>query len=198
MPRKDSGLLSDKNLKIQKFTRRDCFFLTFVRTENVITAMKEIKLDIRIRALSYNELSEEDRRLTDLAKEATRRSYSPYSGFSVGAAALLANGATVTGSNQENAAYPSGICAERTTLFYANSQYPDQAVKTLAIAARTVSGFIDTPIPPCGACRQVLLETEQRYHQPIRILLYGEKEIYQIDGVKDLLPLSFGGDFLSK
>ena len=160
--------------------------------------MKEIKLDIRIRALSYNELSEEDRRLTDLAKEATRRSYSPYSGFSVGAAALLANGATVTGSNQENAAYPSGICAERTTLFYANSQYPDQAVKSLAIAARTVSGFIDTPIPPCGACRQVLLETEQRYHQPIRILLYGEKEIYQIDGVKDSLPLSFGGDFLSK
>ncbi len=198
MPRKDSGLLSDKNLKIQKFTRRDCFFLTFVRRKCNITAMKEIKLDIQIRALSYNELSEEDRRLTDLAKEATRRSYSPYSGFSVGAAALLANGATVTGSNQENAAYPSGICAERTTLFYANSQYPDQAVKTLAIAARTVSGFIDTPIPPCGACRQVLLETEQRYHQPIRILLYGEKEIYQIDGVKDLLPLSFGGDFLSK
>ena len=135
--------------------------------------MKEIKLDIRIRALSYNELSEEDRRLTDLAKEATRRSYSPYSGFSVGAAALLANGATVTGSNQENAAYPSGICAERTTLFYANSQYPDQAVKTLAIAARTVSGFIDTPIPPCGACRQVLLATEQRSHPPIRIFLYG-------------------------
>lgn len=160
--------------------------------------MKELKIDIRIKILSYDELSEADRRLTDLAKEATWKSYSPYSRFAVGAAALLANGETVTGSNQENAAYPSGLCAERTTLFYANSQYPDQAVNTLAIAARTPSGFIDTPIPPCGACRQVLLETEQRYRQPIRILLYGETEIYQIDGVKDLLPLSFGGEFLSE
>src|SRR5699024_9590066 len=112
--------------------------------------------------------------------EATRRSYAPYSHFSVGAAALLANGVVVTGTNQENAAYPSGLCAERTTLFYANSQYPDQAVVTLAIAARTEKDFIDTPIPPCGACRQVILETEKRYKQPIRILLYGKKCIYEV------------------
>lgn len=82
------------------------------------------------------------------------------------------------------------------TLFYANSQYPDQPVQTLAIAARSESGYLDTPIPPCGACRQVLLETEQRYQQPMRILLYGENAIYEIDGTKDLLPLSFGGEFL--
>lgn len=102
----------------------------------------------------------------------------------------------VTGSNQENAAYPSGTCAERTTLFYANSQYPDQAVDTLAIAARSETGYLDSPIPPCGACRQVLLETEQRFHQPMRILLYSKNDIYVLEGTKDLLPLSFGGEYL--
>ena len=126
--------------------------------------MKEIKLEIRIYSLQYDELTPQDRELMDKAKEATSRSYAPYSKFSVGAAALLKNGVIVTGTNQENAAYPSGLCAERTTLFYANSQYPDQPVLTLAIAARSESGYLDTPIPPCGACRQVLLETEQRYH----------------------------------
>ena len=130
------------------------------------------------------------------ADEATARSYAPYSHFSVGAAALLANGVVVTGSNQENAAYPSGTCAERTTLFYANSQYPDQAVDTLAIAARSETGYLDSPIPPCGACRQVLLETEQRFHQPMRILLYSKNDIYVLEGTKDLLPLSFGGEYL--
>ena len=111
--------------------------------------------------------------------EATARSYAPYSHFSVGAAALLNNGTIVTGTNQENAAYPSGLCAERTTLFYANSQYPDPPVNTLAIAARTEKDFIETPIPPCGAC-QVILETEKRYGQPIRILLYGKECIYEV------------------
>ena len=158
--------------------------------------MKEIKLEIRIYSLQYDELTPQDRELMDKAKEATSRSYAPYSKFSVSAAALLKNGVIVTGTNQENAAYPSGLCAERTTLFYANSQYPDQPVLTLAIAARSESGYLDTPIPPCGACRQVLLETEQRYQQPMRILLYGEKAIYEIDGTKDLLPLSFCGEFL--
>ena len=153
------------------------------------TTMKEIKLEIHIRSCAYEELSEEERRLIDAAKEATARSYAPYSRFHVGAAALLANGIIVSGSNQENAAYPSGTCAERTTLFYANSQYPDQA-------ARNASGFLDSPIPPCGACRQVLLETEQRYGHPMHILLYSNQEIYCLSGVRDLLPLSFGGEFL--
>ena len=132
--------------------------------------MKDLTITSVIKVYEYDELNDTDRALLDDAIEATRRSYAPYSHFSVGAAALLANGVVVTGTNQENAAYPSGLCAERTTLFYANSQYPGQAVVTLAIAARTEKDFIDTPIPPCGACRQVILETEKRYKQPIRIL----------------------------
>lgn len=158
--------------------------------------MKEIKLEINIRSCAYEELSEEERRLINAAKEAATRSYAPYSRFHVGAAVLLASGIIVTGSNQENAAYPSGTCAERTTVFYANSQYPAQPIKVLAIAACDVSGFTKIPISPCGACRQVLLEAEQRYGCPMRILLYGTQEIYCLNGVKDLLPLSFGSEFL--
>ena len=155
--------------------------------------MKDLNIQTIIKVCQYDELSDQDKQLIDKAKEMTQHSYAPYSKFKVGAAALLANGAIVTGSNQENAAYPSGLCAERTTLFYANSQYPDQAVLTLAIAARTEQDFIDNPIPPCGACRQVRLETETRYKHPVRILLYGKKEIYLIKGIRDLLPLSFDG-----
>ena len=111
--------------------------------------MKDLTIKSIIKVCQYDELSDEDKKLIDQSIEATKRSYAPYSKFSVGAAALLDNGITVTGNNQENAAYPSGLCAERTTLFYANSQYPESAVKTLAIAARTERDFIDTPIPPC-------------------------------------------------
>ena len=155
--------------------------------------MKDLNITATIQVCRFDELNATDKSLLESAMEATQRSYAPYSNFSVGAAALLANGVIVTGSNQENAAYPSGLCAERTTLFYANSQYPDQSVLALAIAARTEKGFIDNPIPPCGACRQVILETEKRYSQPIRIILYGKKEIYIIEGIRDLLPLSFDG-----
>lgn len=154
--------------------------------------MKELNLHIGIRIYIYEELDAADRELIDAAREATHRSYAPYSHFSVGAAARLADNTVVCGSNQENAAYPSGLCAERTTLFYANSRYPDQAVTTLAIAARNERGeFLDDPIPPCGACRQVMLETEVRYRQSMRILLYGRKGIYEVEKVGDLLPLSF-------
>jgi cytidine deaminase len=109
--------------------------------------MKDLTITAIIKVYQYDELNEADRALMQTAMEATARSYSPYSHFSVGAAALLGNGTVVTGTNQENAAYPSGLCAERTTLFYANSQYPDQPVVTLAIAARTEKDFIDHPIP---------------------------------------------------
>lgn len=153
--------------------------------------MKDLTITSIIKVYTFDELNKTDHDLMTSAMEATTRSYAPYSKFSVGAAALLANGIVVTGTNQENAAYPSGLCAERTTLFYANSQYPDQPVLTLAIAARTEKDFIDLPIPPCGACRQVILETEKRYKQPIRILLYGKKEIYEVKSIGDLLPLSF-------
>ena len=154
--------------------------------------MKDLTITSVIKVYEYDELNDTDRALLDDAIEATRRSYAPYSHFSVGAAALLANGVVVTGTNQENAAYPSGLCAERTTLFYANSQYPDQAVETLAIAARNERGeFLEEPIPPCGACRQVMLETEKRFKRPMRILLSGEKGIYELRSVGALLPLSF-------
>lgn len=153
--------------------------------------MNELTITTVIKVYQQDELRGIGRLLMNAAIEATTRSYAPYSRFSVGAAALLYNGTVVTGTNQENAAYPSGLCAERTALFYANSQYPDQPVVMLAIAARTEKDFVDTPIPPCGACRQVILETEKRYKQPIRILLYGKECIYEIQSIGDLLPLSF-------
>ncbi|MBR5149490.1 MAG: cytidine deaminase [Bacteroidaceae bacterium] len=146
---------------------------------------------------TYAELSATDRQLIDAAKSATQRSYAPYSHFHVGAAALLADGTIVTGTNQENAAYPSGLCAERTTLFYAGSTHPNTAVVALAIAAYTDGAFTATPIAPCGACRQVMLETEQRHHHSIRTLLYGTEGIYIIEGgTRELLPLTFDASFL--
>lgn len=154
--------------------------------------MKELTLSLPLRLYSYDELTEEDRTLIDAARQATYRSYAPYSRFSVGAAARLADGTIVTGCNQENAASPSGLCAERTTLFHANAQYPDLAVDTLAVAARNEEGaFLSSPIPPCGACRQVMLETEKRFQHPMRILLYGTRIICEVEGVDKLLPLSF-------
>ena len=155
--------------------------------------MKELTITAVLNVYRFEELTEADRTLLQAAMDATKRSYAPYSKFSVGAAARLNNDVIVTGTNQENAAYPSGLCAERTTLFYANSQYPDEAVATLAVAARTERDFLDAPIPPCGACRQVILETEKRFNQPMRILLYGKEEVYEVKSIRDLLPLSFDG-----
>ena len=154
--------------------------------------MKEKRFEISYQIYAFDELDALDKRLTDAAKEATRRSYAPYSHFHVGAAALLENDVIVTGTNQENVAYPSGLCAERTTLFYANSQYPDMAIKALAIAACDENG---TPsaniISPCGACRQVMLETEKRSGKPMKILLCGSEEVYIVKGVTQLLPFAF-------
>ena len=153
--------------------------------------MKENKIEIPVKVYAYEELSEANRQLIDKAKEMTYHSYAPYSHFSVGAAALLANGEIVCGSNQENAAYPSGICAERTTLFYANSQYPDVAVKTLAIAARNESGeFIEQPVSPCGACRQVMSEFLPASGD-IDVIVAKSTEDYKIFKLSELLPNSF-------
>lgn len=144
------------------------------------------------RIYSYDELTEEDRQLIDEARRATFNSYSPYSRFSVGAALRLHDGNIVCGSNQENAAYPSGLCAERTALFYANSQYPGQAVEALAIAARNERGeFVRRPVSPCGACRQAMLETERRFRRPLRVLLAGTENILELPGISLLLPFSF-------
>lgn len=159
--------------------------------------MKEMILQTKVLVCPYGELSDTDREVVDAARAATANSYAIYSHFNVGAAVRLGSGIIVSGTNQENAAYPSGICAERTTLFWANSQYPNEPVETLAIAARTEQGELEVPIPPCGACRQVILETEKRFGRNIRIILYGARQCYIIeDGVKTLLPLSFNADFL--
>ncbi len=159
--------------------------------------MKELIIETKIKVCAYDEFSAEDKQLVDAARAATANSYAVYSNFNVGAAVLLDNGVIVKGSNQENAAYPSGLCAERTTLFWANSQYPENAVLAMAIAARTDKGELPMPIPPCGACRQVILETEKRFGKAIKIILFGTKESYIIeDGIKALMPLSFDSAFL--
>ena len=153
--------------------------------------MKEIEIKSLFRVYDMDELSQSDRELVSAAMEATKGSYAPYSKFRVGAAARLANGLVFTGANQENAAYPSGLCAERTTLFAANAQYPDQPVLALAIAARKGNRFMPTPISPCGACRQVISGVEDRFDHPVRILLYGTEGIYECNGIDALLPLRF-------
>ena len=160
--------------------------------------MKPVTITHIIHEYQWEELSMADRELVQMAKDVTANSYAPYSKFSVGAAVELENGVKLAGTNQENAAFPSGTCAERTTLFYANSQYPNEGVKTLAVAARTTKDFTHEPISPCGACRQVILETERRYGKPIRILLYGNRAIYEVIGTKELLPLCFDGSELEE
>lgn len=153
--------------------------------------MKEIKLETKITVCALYELPDEELPLVGAALKAAGQAYAPYSHFHVGAAALLANGVIVTGSNQENAAYPSGLCAERVTLFHAGHQYPDVPIVALAIAA-AIGGKQVESISPCGACRQVLLETEQRYGKPMKVLLCGTEEITMAESAASLLPLCFG------
>ena len=158
--------------------------------------MENLSFHIPYVRLSDNELTEKDRRLIEAAKAATETSYAPYSHFRVGAAAQLENGEIISGSNQENAATPNGICAERCTVFYANAHYPDVAVTALAIAARDTSGaFTERPVPPCGMCRQVLAETEYRQGKKMRILLYGKNGTLLLEGISSLLPFSFNETF---
>lgn len=156
--------------------------------------MEHLKLETFYDFCSYDELTDDERLVVDKAREATNQSYTPYSHFNVGAALLLANGHTVIGANQENAAYPSGLCAERSAIFAAQTYYPEEPVLMLAIAARDGGGLRKKPVTPCGACRQVILEIEYRYKQPIEILLTGLDGIYRFRSIKDLLPLSFVDD----
>ena len=154
--------------------------------------MEELTLKSTVKVAQIHELTEEERNLVALAIEGTTRSYAPYSHFHVGAAILLKDGTTIIGFNQENAAFPSGICAERSAIFAAGAQHPDQPVMMIAIAARNEKGELqDEPVSPCGPCRQVLIETEKRFHHAVRILLYGKKHIYIVDGISELMPLSF-------
>lgn len=153
--------------------------------------MKEIGLHIKIHFYEMEELPKEERELVESAIAATDHAYAKYSNFMVGAAIRLSDGSVMIGANQENAAFPSGLCAERTAIFAAQAQYPEKAITMLAVAARNENGLLKEPVTPCGSCRQVMLEVEDRYQQPMKVLLYGTDGVYVIDSAKDMVPLSF-------
>lgn len=153
--------------------------------------MEHLNFNINIDVCSKSELTTEEQQLADRALQASYHSFAPYSHFHVGAAVLLENGITVIGANQENAAFPSGLCGERACIFSAQSQYPDQPIRILAIAARNGEKQTEEPVTPCGSCRQVILQMEQRYHKPVKILLCGKEKYYRVSSIHDLLPLSF-------
>lgn len=154
--------------------------------------MKKFEIKVPVDVASFDELSEMEQRLVVMAREATHRSYAPYSHFCVGAAIMLDGEQIVTGSNQENVAYPSGTCAERTACFYAHAQYPDSRFKMIVIAARGTDGeFVENPVAPCGACRQALLEYETLAGHDVKVILCGKDKFYILPSVKSLLPLAF-------
>ncbi|UKK49578.1 cytidine deaminase [Prevotella sp. E9-3] len=154
--------------------------------------MEELTLKSKIIVCKKNELAKEEQQLVDTAIRQTDSSYAPHSHFCVGAALLLENGTIVEGCNQENAVFPAGICAERSAIFSAGAQYPNEPVVAIAVAARSPEGKLtEDPVSPCGVCRQVLVETETRFQHPVKILLYGQKHIFVIEGVSKLLPLTF-------
>ena len=152
--------------------------------------MEKYSIEIPIRKFRLNELTDDERLWIDTAVISAKQAYAPYSEFHVGAVVVLANGKIVTGNNQENVAYPSGMCAERVALYYASARYPDVPVKAIIVIA-VKDGVIQKHISPCGACRQVLLETETRFNQPVRIILGGSDEVYMIESAELLLPVSF-------
>lgn len=146
---------------------------------------------------SINELDNQTHDLMVKAVEIRRKAYAPYSKFRVGAAVLLNNGQIVLGSNQESAAYPSGLCAERVAVFQAGSMYPEAKILKIVISATSDIHPTRKPTPPCGACRQSISEYEQKQSSPIEIYFMGESgEIYKSDSLENLLPLSFDKDFL--
>ena len=154
--------------------------------------MKETIISIKVcEADSASELLPAYADLLQQAVAAAHNAYAPYSRFQVGAAVLLENGEVVCGANQENAAYPAGLCAERVALFYANARYPNVPVKAIAISSSCGGQVNDEPVYPCGDCRQALLEAEMRYGKPVHVIMGGAKKIKMVAGPRDLLPLSF-------
>jgi cytidine deaminase len=148
---------------------------------------------------SFEELNPNDFELLEEATRAAETSYSPYSSFSVGAAVRLANGRVFRGSNQENAAYPSGMCAERVALFFAQAECPEIAAESIAIYASSSEFKLDQPVTPCGSCRQVIAEHEARHHRKIRIIMGNNNSHVQIvEGIESLLPLMFMLEKLKK
>jgi cytidine deaminase len=146
---------------------------------------------------SAKDLDKKDAELLSAAQKMVKTAHAPYSEFHVGAAVLLENGKIVAGNNQENAAYPSGLCAERVAIFYASAQYPNVAVKAVAVAVKSKKMVINEPLSPCGGCRQVIAEYENKFEKPIRIIMSGEKgQIYIAKSIESLLPLMFSKKYL--
>ncbi|MEI7830853.1 MAG: cytidine deaminase [Prolixibacteraceae bacterium] len=161
--------------------------------------MKETQIEFKVKVYdSLEELPEGSQNLVLQAREAAGRAYAPYSGYRVGASVLLENGELVTGNNQENAAYPSGLCAERTALFYASSRHPGVAVRTIAITTLSNSTLPGDFAKPCGGCRQVIAEYEDLSGIPIEIILDGSTAITVVNGIDTLLPFRFKKDDLGK
>jgi cytidine deaminase len=161
--------------------------------------MKELRLETTIRVHSHmNELDETSKLLIQRAQSILPEAYAPYSHFHVAAAILLSNGQIVTGTNQENASFPLGLCAERIAVAAAASLYPNAVIELIAITIKNFNKPTLSPVSPCGTCRQVLLEKEHQAKKSIRILLKSESdEIYEVEKVSDLLPLSFVGDIIA-
>ena len=160
--------------------------------------MKQIQIKTIIDVFdSINDLDEKVKSLMSKAIEARQKAYAPYSKFQVGAAILLENGAVVIGSNQENAAYPSGLCAERVAIFQAGALYPHVKIECIAISATALEKPVGSPIPPCGACRQSIAEYEQKQETPIPIYFMGfDGPVFKSDSLENLLPLTFDKNFL--
>lgn len=159
--------------------------------------MKSNQVTIPYREIGREEFSDDLLLLEQHAVEAAQKAYAPYSHFYVGAAVRLSSGTIVTGSNQENAAYPSGLCAERTALFSAGALYPNDPVEALLIVAFSQDERVET-ITPCGACRQVLMEVSGRFNRPFQVIMVGEKRAIVLDDNKGLLPFAFDGSDLPK
>ncbi len=160
--------------------------------------MKKIKLFAEIDVYEdFSELPDDVKNLMNAAVDVREKAYAPYSHFRVGAALLLDNEVVVTGNNQENAAYPSGMCAERVAIWAAGSQYPNNKILRMAITARSERHVLDQPIPPCGACRQAIAEYEIKQDKHIEIYFMGEKgKVYKAASLHDLLPLIFDSSSL--
>lgn len=157
---------------------------------------KEIKINFEV-IPSYEKLNDIEKILFDKAKTIREQAYAPYSNFLVGCAVLLENGEIITGSNQENAAYPSGLFAERTTIFWTSANYPDVKIKKLFVIGAPKDALTSTPIPPCGACRQSILEYESKQKEEIEIYFASlDGEILKTKSIRDLLPFSFDASFL--
>ncbi|HEA30176.1 MAG TPA: cytidine deaminase [Leeuwenhoekiella sp.] len=160
--------------------------------------MKKIEIPTQLSVYAtLKELPADVQQLMQSAFTARDNAYAPYSNFQVGAAILMDNGEIITGSNQENASYPSGLCAERTAIYYAGAKYPNTGIKTMAISAKAMGKAITKPVPPCGACRQAIAEYEVKQKQSIALYFMGDSgEVFKSDSLENLLPLLFTQDYL--